>query len=92
LPGLDVAVNNVEGSIGSFGGEYRPESKFCIGVSLAVLYIEEKLKPTSMELAGSEGIKSSVERFTTREGKLLIDLFVDRGINTKSCSEIHEVS
>jgi hypothetical protein len=45
-----------------------------------------------MELARSEGIKSSVECFGAGEREFLIDLFVDSSIDSKTGGEVHEIS
>lgn len=53
---------------------------------------KESLKLTSMQLAGSEGVKSGIEIFTAWKGEFLINPLINRGVNSKSGGEIHKIS
>lgn len=45
-----------------------------------------------MQLAGSEAVESGIEIFAAWEREFLINLLVNRGVNSKRCGEIHEIS
>lgn len=44
-----------------------------------------------MQFAGSECIESGIEVFTAWKGEFLINLLINRGVNSKSGGEIHKI-